>query len=563
MLSCENIVKIFPNGTIALNSISLNLNKGEILGILGESGAGKTTLLRILRGVESFNSGRIIFEDLEVTSNSPKEVFYELQRRTAIQLQRTFALWPDSVVDNVIRALRYQDVKEESLPQSESEYEEYKVRALEILKVVGLDGRANLWSMILSGGEKQRLIIARQIARKPKLLLLDEPGTMTDIKSREALIDALKRVRDAYGTSILFVSHNPQTHLKLADKIILIEKGKKILEGRPKEVVDEFLSRLDKPLEKTKIKGREILRIENVEKVYKLIPYGKVFELRNANLSFKTGEITAIIGPSAAGKTVLLRMLAGLELPNSGNILLYHRGEWVAINKLGRKSLKARRKISIMHQEFDLPYWSEVLSLFSSRLGVKDSKLLEEAFRRAKKIGLSETQVDFLDRIMELPESEMEIKLSELGVNRDVLKEIFLEKNLEKSKEIAEKILNWFNLSSEMLNRKTYELSGGEKIRIALALSLASNPKVLLLDEPFGDLDPLNLRRVANILKKIKLILKPAIIIVSHQLDFIEEVADRCILIINGKIISDGEPSKVIEEYVRVKENGIRSEIST
>ncbi|MCX8170214.1 MAG: energy-coupling factor ABC transporter ATP-binding protein, partial [Candidatus Methanomethyliaceae archaeon] len=121
----------------------------------------------------------------------------------------------------------------------------------------------------------------------------------------------------------------------------------------------------------------------------------------------------------------------------------------------------------------------------------------------------------------------------------------------------AEEILNWFNLSKEVLNRKSYELSGGEKIRIALALSLASNPKVLLLDEPFGDLDPLNLRRVANILKKIKLFLKPAIILVSHQLDFIEEVADRCILIINGKILNNGEPSKVIEEYMRLKENGI------
>ncbi|MDW7970852.1 MAG: ATP-binding cassette domain-containing protein [Nitrososphaerota archaeon] len=557
MLSCEDIVKIFPNGITALNSISLNLNRGEILGILGESGAGKTTLLRILRGVESFNSGRIIFEDLEVTPNSPKEAFYELQKRTAIQLQRTFALWPDSVIDNVIRALRYQDIKEESLPQSESEYEEYKARALEILKVVGLDGKVDLWSVILSGGEKQRLIVARQIARKPKLLLLDEPGTMTDIKSREALIDALKRVRDAYGTSILFVSHNPQTHLKLADRVVLIEKGRKLMEGRPKEIVDEFLSKLERPLEKTRIKGREILRMENVEKVYKLIPYGKIFELKNTTMSFRTGEITAIIGPSAAGKTVLLRILAGLELPNSGNILLYHKGEWVTINKLGRRSLKARRKISIMHQEFDLPYWSEVLNLFSSRLGIKDYKLLEGAFRRAKKIGLSETQVDFLGRIMELPENEMEIKLSELGIDRIALKEIFLEKNLEKSRKIAEEILNWFNLSSEILNRKSYELSGGEKIRIALALSLVSNPKVLLLDEPFGDLDPLNLRRVANILKKIKLILKPAIILVSHQLDFIEEVADRCILIINGKIISDGDPSKVIEDYMRLKENGI------
>lgn len=557
MLVCENIVKVFQNRVKALDSISLELRRGEILGILGESGAGKTTLLRILRGVESFDSGRIVFEDLEVTPNSPREAFYELQKRTAIQLQRTFSLWPDSVVDNVIRALRYQDIREESLPQSEGEYEEYRARALEILKTVGLDGKADLWSMILSGGEKQRLILARQIARKPKILLLDEPGTMTDIKSREDLINALKKVRESYNTSILFVSHNPQTHLKLADRAILIEKGKKITEGGPKEVIDEFLSKLEKPLEKTIIKGKEVIKMENVNKTYKIIPYGKVFELKNTNLTFRTGEITAIIGPSAAGKTVLLRMLAGLEMPNSGNIALYHKGEWIILNKLGKKSLRARRKISIMHQEFDLPYWSEVLSLFSSRLGIKDYRLLEGAIRRAEKMGLSESHIDFLSRIMELPENELEVKLNELEIDRNFLREIFVEKNLEKSREIAEKILSWFNMNSGILNKKSYELSGGEKIRIALALAIASNPKVLLLDEPFGDLDPLNLRRVANILKRIKLLFKPAIILVSHQLDFVEEVADRCILIINGKVLSDGNPSIVIEEYMRLRENGI------
>ncbi|MEM1573469.1 MAG: ATP-binding cassette domain-containing protein [Candidatus Methanomethylicaceae archaeon] len=557
MLLCENIVKVFQNGVKALDSISLELKRGEILGILGESGAGKTTLLRILRGVESFNNGRILFEDLEITPNSPKEVFYELQKRTAIQLQRTFSLWPDSVIDNVIRALRYQDIREETLPQSEGEYEEYKIKALEILKIVGLDGKADLWSMILSGGEKQRLILARQIARKPKILLLDEPGTMTDVKSREDLINALKKVREAYNTSILFVSHNPQTHLKLADRAILIEKGRKIMEGKTEDVINEFLSKLEKPLEKTIIKGKEILKMENVNKIYKIIPYGKIFELKNANLTFRTGEITAIIGPSAAGKTVLLRMLAGLEMPNSGNIMLYHKGEWIILNKLCKKSLRARRKISIMHQEFDLPYWSEVLSLFSSRLGIKDYKLLERAIKKAEKMGLSEIHIDFLSRIMDLPENELEIKLNELEIDRNFLKEIFKEKNLEKSKEIAEKILSWFNINPEILNRKSYEISGGEKIRIALALAIASNPKVLLLDEPFGDLDPLNLRRVANILKRIKLLFKPAIILVSHQLDFVEEVADRCILIINGKILSDGNPSMVIKEYMRVKENGI------
>ncbi len=557
MLICEDIVKIFPNGIKALDSVSFELKKGEILGILGESGAGKTTLLRIIRGVETFNSGKIIFEDLEIEANSPKEKFLELQKRTAIQLQRSFGLWSDSVVNNVIRALRYQDIREETIPQSEGEYEEYREKAMEILKVIGLDKKAELWAMILSGGEKQRLIIARQIARKPKLLLLDEPGTMTDHNSRNDLIDVLKRVREAYNTSILFVSHNPYIHNNLADRVLLIEKGKIVMDGKPDYVVNIFLSRMEKPLEKKEIKGKEILKMENVNKIYKIIPYGKIFELENTTLSFKTGEITAIIGPSAAGKTVLLRILAGLEIPNSGSILVFHKNEWVEISKFGKKSLRARRKISIMHQEFDLPYWASVLELFAARLGIKDYRLLERAIIRAEKEGLSEVTIDILGRIAELPDMDMEIKLSEIGLSREDLRKIFKEKDHEKTREIAEKMLNWFNMENEILNRKIYELSGGEKIRIALLLSLISKPKVLLLDEPFGDLDPLTLRRIANTLKRIKEIFKPAIILVSHQLDFIEEVADRCILIMNGKVIMDGKPEDIIKKYSEMNNNGI------
>lgn len=557
LLLCDSITKNFPGPIKALEGVSFQIQQGEILGILGESGAGKTTLLRILRGVEWFDQGRLVFEDLEVRSDSPKESFLELQRRTAIQLQRTFGLWPDSAVDNVVRALMYHDVGEEVVPQSEGEYEEYRSRAMDILRVVGLDNRAELWSEVLSGGEKQRLIVARQIARKPKLLLLDEPGTMTDPPSRMALVDALRRARDEYKMSVLFVSHNPSIHKRLADRVILLEKGRVVMEGDPEKVISSFLSGLERPLDKVKIQGREVLKMEGTSKVYKLVPYGRVFELIDTNLSFRSGEITAIIGPSGAGKTVIMRMLAGLELPDQGEISIYYKGEWIPLGRFGRKSLKARRRIGIMHQEFDLPYWSSVLDLFAARLGIKDYRLLEEAVRRAEKKGISDTIVDFLGRVAELPEGEMEAKLKEVGMNREALKEIFKEKNPERARGLAESLLAWFGMRPEILNRKTHQLSGGEKIRVALALSMVSNPKVLILDEPFGDLDPITLRRVANLLKWIKVAFKPAIVLVSHQLDFVEEVADRCILIREGKVIMDGDPKEVIKEFLVGKGYGV------
>lgn len=556
LLLCDGVIKSFF-GFKVLDSVSFRLDRGEIVGILGESGAGKTTLLRILRGVEGFDGGRIVFDDLEVNPDSPKESFLELQRRTAIQLQRTFGLWPDSVVDNVVRALVYYDVGDEVIPQDEGEYEEYRARAMEVLKVVGLESRADLWSGVLSGGEKQRLIVARQIARRPRLLLLDEPGTMTDFQSRAALVDALKRARDEYGMSVLFVSHNPSIHMSLADRAILLEKGRVSMEGETRTVVESFLSRLEEPLSKVKILGEDVLKIEKTRKVYKLVPYGKVFELKETTLNFRTGEITGIVGPSGAGKTVIMRMLAGLELPDAGDVKIFYRGEWVPLGKFGRKSLRARRRIGILHQEFDLPYWSSVLELFAARIGIKDYRSLEEAVRRAERKGISDAVVDVLGRLAELPEGEMEIKLKEAGLDRSLLKEIFKEKDPEKAKELALKILEWFGMTEGVLTKKTYQLSGGEKIRVALALSLVSNPKVLILDEPFGDLDPLTLRRVANLLKRIKVWFKPAIILVSHQLEFVEEVADRCVLIKDGKVIMDGEPKDVINRFFGEAKHGV------
>jgi methyl coenzyme M reductase system subunit A2 len=242
-------------------------------------------------------------------------------------------------------------------------------------------------------------------------------------------------------------------------------------------------------------------------------------------------------------------MMAGLELPDTGEVKLLHKGEWVALGKFGRKSLHARTHIGMLHQEFDLSYWARVLDLFAARLGMKDPKMMEAALRRGEKAGIKDEVVDALSRAAELPESEMEERLREIGLDREVLKQLFKSKDPEKAKDVALAALQEMGLDRGILDRYVYELSGGEKIRVALALSLVFNPEVLLLDEPFGDLDPLTLRKVANSLKRVKKSFRPAIVIVSHQLDFVEEVADRCILIAEGKVIMEGDPSKVINHF--------------
>lgn len=558
LLEVVGLTKKYPGrGIVALDGVSFSVGEGEVVGIVGKSGAGKSTLLRILRGVESFDQGSVNFDGIKITPSSPKGDVLELQRKTAIQLQRSFGLWPDSAVDNVVRALRYSDGFDETIPEAEGEYREYHERAMEILRVVGLDRRAGLWSEVLSGGEKQRLIIARQIARRPKLLLLDEPGTMTCPATREALLDALKRANRELGIAILFASHNPQTHRSLSERTILIDRGKVMEDGGTEAVLNKFLSGIEEPLEKTMIEGPVVLKMEGASKIYKLIPYGLVFEMAETNLEFRRGEITGIVGPSGAGKTVVLRMLSGLELPDKGEVSITYKGEWVVLGKLGRKNMLARRRIGILHQEFDLPHFARVLDLFAAKLGLKDYGSLEAALRKGRRVGLSEELVDALSRVSELPEGEMKAKLSEMGISNDLLKELFRSKDPEKARDVALTVLEAVGLNAEILDRNVYELSGGEKIRVALALSLISNPKVLILDEPFGDLDPITLRVVANSLKMVKKKLRPAIVLVSHQLDLLEEVSDRAVLMLDGKVVMDGDPSLVVSKFLEEIERGI------
>ena len=245
LVTVENLVKVFKiehGGVIrALDGVNLEVEEGEILGIIGESGSGKTTLLRILRGVEVFDEGLVKINGVELRPTSSIDDFYKVRRITAIHLQRTFGLWSESVVNNVIRALRYVDEGDERLPPEDtSEYLEYRERAMELLRLVGLEHRADLWADVLSGGEKQRLILARQLAKKPKLLLLDEPATMTCPITRRELLETVKRINEQLGLTTIVVSHMPEIHRKLAHRMVWLDRGKVFREGGVEENFGRF-----------------------------------------------------------------------------------------------------------------------------------------------------------------------------------------------------------------------------------------------------------------------------------------------------------------------------------
>ena len=230
MIKVEHLTKIYKlqdnNRIKALDDVSFEVSDGEIYGIMGLSGSGKSTIMRILRGVEPFDEGCITVDGIEITPDNYLEYKNELKEKTAIHLQRSFGLWSKTAVENVIHKLVGIKTGDETNCNIDDVKEEYMDEALDILDTVGLKEKANHFAPVLSGGEKQRLVLARQLAKKPEILLLDEPSTMSSPKKRLETLDTIKRINEKYNTTVIVVSHQPEIQRYLADRVMLIFNGK-------------------------------------------------------------------------------------------------------------------------------------------------------------------------------------------------------------------------------------------------------------------------------------------------------------------------------------------------
>ncbi|HIP16955.1 MAG TPA: ABC transporter ATP-binding protein [Methanothermococcus okinawensis] len=539
-IEVKNLTKKYGNKK-ALDNISFNVKKGEILGIIGKSGAGKSTLIRILRGVDRDYQGNV-----EILNR--RDNFREI---TAIHLQRNFALWAEPAIYNIIRKLyAIRNNCDESLPMEE-EWNEYEKKALEILKLVGLEHKKDTFSNILSGGEKQRLILGRQIAkiyeREEGILLLDEPATMSCPASKQILLDVLKNINKELKVTMVITSHLPEIHRYLCHRCILLEDGIIKLDGKPEVVIKKFLEGMPSPyIRKSSPKEKSIIEVKNLSKRYFVVNGGETLNMKDISFNIREGEILSIIGPSGTGKSVLLRLLAGVESPDSGEITV----DGIDLSDYGWNRVELRRRIGILHQEFSLPHYLTVWDMLKYKVGVKGEKAIVNARLKSKELGLSPKVVDALYQLIDLPEQEMKNKLDKLGISHNIINTLFpaiVDKEFN-----PRDVLETLNLSGEVLNKTPMELSGGERVRVALALQLITKPKILLLDEPFGDLDPITLRNVANYLKRINDTYGTTTVLISHHIPLIKEISDRVILINNGVIELEGDPEVVCDRFIEI-----------
>ncbi|WMW21378.1 ATP-binding cassette domain-containing protein [Methanolobus mangrovi] len=558
MLEVCNIVKEYEFNNEKrriLDNISFNVADGEILGITGKSGSGKTTILKILRGIEDFDSGFFELDGEKIEPNAGKDKQKFLACTSAIHLQRNFGLWNGPAIENIIRKLNFQIEGHEGLPEPDDDlnYDELYEEAMYYMRLVGLEHKARHSANLLSGGEKQRLILARQLAAKPRLLLLDEPVTMTGPDTKQDMLDLIKNIKTELNIPIIVVSHLPEVHLYLADRVAYLEEGKIIEIGEAEKVLKHFLKDIEEQVPLTdKADGRPIIKVTGLSNRFVLLRVGEVLKFEDISLEINKGEITAFIGPSGAGKTTLLKMIAGLRAPKEGDISYLHDGNWMNIIEFTLQRMDLRRKMSIMHQEFTLSPHSTIRDQMAFKLRLKGERSLDYARKKAIELGISDEALDTLYKITEVNEDEKDKALKELNLSIDIYSKLFPLITRENVDEHAVEVFEALDLPLSILDKTPYQISGGEHVRAYIALALVSRPEILILDEPFGDLDPVTLRDVTNSLKRINQTFGTSIIFVSHHMDFVREAAHRAILIDNAKIIMDGKPDQVCGKLVEM-----------
>jgi methyl coenzyme M reductase system, component A2 len=517
LVTVDNLCMDF-DGTRVLKNIKFEISEGEVLGIIGRSGAGKTVLMHLMRGVEQPpTSGRIIYhvavcngcdyldvrsatgkpcphcggtmepKDIDLWGEKDDSLHRRLMRRTAIMFQRTFALYGnDRVIENVLHALDDIEYPEEMMIN----------RAADLIDQVKLSHRMMHIARDLSGGEKQRVVLARQLAKQPFLLFADEPTGTLDPNTARLVHDMLKTAAQANNMGMVVTSHFSQVIEDVAVRAILLVDGQIAKIGVPKNVIAEFMrGHSDTETFEECDVGDKVVVARDLIKRYISVDRGVVRAVNGVTFDVYTKEIFGIIGKSGAGKTTLSRIMSGIIEPTSGEINIRIGEDWVDMTKPGIDQRgRAKEYIGLLHQEYDLYPHRTVLDNLTDAIGLEFPK--ELAMRKAI------------------------ITLRMAGFTEGKCLEI--------------------------LDRLPGQLSEGERHRVALAQVLIHEPRIVILDEPTGTMDPITKIDVKHSIMHAREEMDETFIVVSHDMDFVSDICDRLALMRGGKIIQIGKTAEVL-----------------
>ncbi|MBR5207097.1 MAG: ATP-binding cassette domain-containing protein, partial [Erysipelotrichaceae bacterium] len=268
MIELKNIVKTFTGKNTELHAVrgvTLNIEDGDIFGIVGYSGAGKSTLVRIINQLEKQTSGEVIIDGKLISSLPENQLRLERQKIGMI-FQHFNLLWSRTVAENIAFPLEIAKVDKSERTQ----------KVQELIRLVGLEGRENAYPSELSGGQKQRVGIARALANNPKILLCDEATSALDPETTDSILELLNRINREMGITIVMITHQMEVVQKICRRIVVMSEGKVVEEGTVKQVFERPRHEVTKRFVQT-VGAGDLDKIRSELK--KLYPYGQILRL--------------------------------------------------------------------------------------------------------------------------------------------------------------------------------------------------------------------------------------------------------------------------------------------
>ncbi len=498
----------------ALDNVTLSVPEGQFLAVLGHNGSGKSTFAKHINALLTPSEGVMYVRNMDTSDDKN---LWNIRQSAGMVFQN-----PDN---QLIATIVEEDVAfgPENLGV---EPKKIRTRVNDALKAVSMEEFRRTAPNFLSGGQKQRIAIAGILAMKPRCIVLDEPTAMLDPVGRQEVIDTIRRLNKQEGITIVLITHYME-EAALADRVVVMEKGKVVMDDVPEQVfsqvehmkelkldvpqatelmyglnkkgfnlnpkvltidgaVDELLKHgfkgdmNDIDINRKKInyeKGDSIIQVKNLTHIYGKESAFESVALNDVSFEIYKGEFIGLIGHTGSGKSTLIQHLNGLVKPDSGSVFV----EGEDINSDKNDLVNLRHKVGLVfqypeHQLFESTIYKDV------------------AFG-PKNLGLKGDELDI--RIRE--------SLALVGMD---------ESYFEKS---------------------PFELSGGQKRRVAIAGVLAMNPDVLVLDEPAAGLDPYAREDILNNISQMHKKLGITVILVSHSMEDISRFADRILVMNKGR----------------------------
>ena len=511
-----NVEYILKKGSHpAVKNISFQVEQGEIFGLVGESGSGKSTvvqaLIRTLPPPAVITGGEVIIDKIDVLSLSAIEVKKYRWKQISIVMQSALnALNPVMTVEDQIK-----DVLEIHKNINGIKADKKVEKLLRLVDVSRENAKS--YPHQLSGGMRQRIVIAIALALTPPLIIMDEPTTALDVIVEREILSKIIQLRKELDFTILFITHDLNLLLEFADRIAIMKDGemiemntvekikkggkhsytKKLIGALPSASGPRQKNLLPKP-KKLNFSKTPILEVQNLSKTFQgsgLFAKSEVEVVKNVNFEVFQGEIVALVGESGSGKSTIARLISRLIRPTSGNILLDGRN--TRISEARKVPLEYRKAVQMVFQD---PFASlnsvhtvyHHLSRPLTRQNLYDKKTISKMINQS---------------------------LEEVG--------------LSPGKDFAKKF--------------PHEMSGGERQRVAIARALCIEPQIIIADEPTSMLDVSIRMEILEIFAKLRIEKNLTIIFITHDLASARYLADRILVLSKGTLVEQNKAEDLIK----------------